>query len=210
MNKKKQEKEAMSTENQSNSTIGEQEITDKNSVTDTSETSSDQTINEEKQEEKILTEEEKQILKISNLEEQVGLLNDKYLRLFAEFDNYKRRVNKERIEFFKMAGEEMIVALLPVLDDFERAKKSMAESSDCNAIKEGIDLIHGKLKTLLNQKGLQEMEAAEKVFDTDYHEAITNIPASTEDQKGKVVDVVEKGYTLGGKVIRFAKVVVAN
>ncbi|RZJ80775.1 MAG: nucleotide exchange factor GrpE [Flavobacterium sp.] len=135
-------------------------------------------------------------------------LNDKYLRLFAEFDNYKRRTQKERVELLQTAGKDVVVSLLPVLDDFERALKATENATEVNAIRDGIMLVQTKLKSILNQKGLKEVESINTVFDTDLHEAITKIPAPTEDLKGKVVDELEKGYTLNDKVIRFAKVVV--
>ncbi len=136
--------------------------------------------------------------------------NDKYLRLYAEFDNFKRRTTKERIDLLQTAGKEVIQSLLPVLDDFERALRSMESSSDITSVKEGISLVHGKLKNILNQKGLKEMESIGTVFNADLHEAITNVPSPSEDLKGKVIDEVEKGYYLNDKVIRFAKVVVGS
>ncbi len=134
--------------------------------------------------------------------------NDKYLRLYAEFDNYKRRTTKERLELLQTAGKDVIVDLLTVLDDFERAAKSMETATDVQAVKEGVALVQNKLKNILSGKGLKEMNSIGTPFDADIHEAITNIPAPTEDMKGKVVDEVEKGYYLNDKVIRFAKVVV--
>ncbi|MEJ2881824.1 nucleotide exchange factor GrpE [Pedobacter sp. GR22-6] len=144
------------------------------------------------------------------LKEENAALNDKYLRLFAEFDNYKRRTQKERVELLQTAGKDVIVSLLAVLDDFDRANKAMENATDINPIREGIALVHHKLKNLLAQKGLKEMESINTVFDTDNHEAITKIPAPNEDLKGKVIDELEKGYTLNDKVIRFAKVVVGS
>jgi molecular chaperone GrpE len=142
---------------------------------------------------------------------QIDALNDKYLRLYAEFDNYKRRTAKERIELFKTANAEVIKSMLSVLDDFDRAKKSMEIAKDIEAVKEGIQLIHHKLKSTLQSQGLSEMESVMgNTFDTDLHEAITNIPAPSEDLKGKVMDEVEKGYLLNDKVIRYAKVVVGS
>ncbi|RZK58358.1 MAG: nucleotide exchange factor GrpE [Pedobacter sp.] len=135
-------------------------------------------------------------------------LNDKYLRLFAEFDNYKRRTQKERVELLQTAGKDVVVSLLPVLDDFERALKATENATEVSAIRDGIMLVQTKLKSILTQKGLKEVESINTVFDTDLHEAITKIPAPTDDLKGKVVDELEKGYTLNDKVIRFAKVVV--
>jgi len=144
------------------------------------------------------------------LQEENAALNDKYLRLFAEFDNYKRRTQKERVELLQTAGKDVIVSLLPVLDDFDRANKAMETATDINPIREGVALVHSKLKGILNQKGLKEMESINTVFDTDNHEAITKIPAPNEELKGKVIDELEKGYTLNDKVIRFAKVVVGS
>ncbi len=142
------------------------------------------------------------------LQQENSTLNDKYLRLFAEFDNYKRRTQKERIELLQTAGKDVVVSLLPVLDDFDRALKATENATEVNAIREGIMLVQTKLKSILTQKGLKEMESLHTLFDTDIHEAITKIPAPTDDLKGKVVDELEKGYTLNDKVIRFAKVVV--
>lgn len=136
--------------------------------------------------------------------------NDKYLRLYAEFDNYKRRTNKERIELLQSAGKDVLVSLLPIADDFDRAVKYMNTSSDLEAVKEGIVLVSSKFKSTLSQKGVKEMESIGTTFDADLHEAITNIPAPSEDMKGKVIDEVEKGYYLNDKVIRFAKVVVGS
>lgn len=136
--------------------------------------------------------------------------NDKYLRLYAEFDNYKRRTTKERIELLQSAGKDVLLSLLPIADDFDRAIKYMNSSSDIEAVKEGIVLVSSKFKSTLTQKGVKEMESIGTAFDADLHEAITNIPAPSEDMKGKVVDEVEKGYFLNDKVIRFAKVVVGS
>lgn len=137
-------------------------------------------------------------------------VEDKYLRLYAEFDNYKRRTSAERIELFKTANQEVLVSLLPVLDDFERALKAMQTATEVSAVKEGVELVNNKLFSILSSKGLKPMEAKGQPFDSDFHEAITNIPAPSEDLKGKVVDEVEKGYFLHDKVVRFAKVVVGE
>jgi len=142
------------------------------------------------------------------LKYEVAQANDKYLRLYAEFDNYRRRTQKERADERKEAGKELMVSLLPILDDFERAAKAMENSTDINAVKEGVALVQHKLKNILTQKGLKEMESKGAAFDPDIHEAITNIPAPSDDLKGKVVDELEKGYYLNDKVVRFAKVVV--
>ena len=144
------------------------------------------------------------------LKGEIAEWNNKYLRLYAEFDNYKRRTTKERIDLLQTAGKDLIVELLPVVNDFERALKSMETASDIAAVKEGITLIYQKLNTILSQKGLKEMETKGQPFDPDLHEAITSIPAPSEDLKGKVVDELEKGYLLNDKVIRFAKVIVGS
>jgi molecular chaperone GrpE len=149
--------------------------------------------------------------KISELEKQNNDLNDKYLRLFSEFDNFRKRSIKERIELTKTASAEITEAVLPVLDDLERAHKSAVENPDIDALTEGLGLILTKLKTTLKHKGLEEIEnTIGESFNTDFHEAITHIPATEESQKGKIVDQIQKGYMLNGKIIRFAKVVVAN
>ncbi len=142
------------------------------------------------------------------LKQEVAELNDKYLRLFAEFDNFKRRTQKERIELLQTAGKDIVVSLLPVLDDFERAIKSTENTTEVAPIREGIVLVQSKIKGILGQKGLKEIESLNTKFNTDLHEAITQVPSPTEEQKGKVIDELEKGYTLNDKVIRFAKVVV--
>jgi len=141
------------------------------------------------------------------LKEELKQANDKYLRLYAEFDNFRRRTTKERVELLQTAGKEVITAMLPVLDDFDRALKAMETATDVIPVKEGVALVQNKLKHILTSKGLKEMTTKGETFDADIHEAITNIPAGDE-QKGKVVDELEKGYLLNDKVIRFAKVVV--
>jgi len=142
--------------------------------------------------------------------DEVKLLNEKYLRLYSDFENFRKRTIKERIDLTNTAGEAFFKAILPVLDDFERAKKSMENSTDIAAIKEGVDLVQHKLKNTLQQKGLEEMVSLEQTFDPEIHEAITQFPAPNDSLKGKVVDELEKGYYLNGKVIRFAKVVVGS
>jgi molecular chaperone GrpE len=135
---------------------------------------------------------------------------DKFLRLFAEFENYKRRTTKERIELFSTASQDVIKALLPVVDDFDRALLEMSKS-EATELSKGVELIKNKLSSTLEQKGLELVEVRSgDVFNADNHEAITQIPAPTEDMKGKIIDVIEKGYKLGDKVIRFPKVVIGN
>ena len=144
------------------------------------------------------------------LKEELSKEKDKFLRLFAEFENYKKRTMKERMELFKTAGQEVIVSLLPVLDDFDRAMIELAKSEDKEMFK-GVELISNKFKETLKTKGLQELEVKKgDVFDAEKHDAITQIPAPSEDMKNKVFDVVEKGFTLGDKIIRHPKVVVGN
>jgi len=137
-------------------------------------------------------------------------VNDKYLRLAAEYDNYRKRTLKERMDLTKTAGEDILVNILPVIDDFERALGSIDQAKDIDAVKEGIQLIYTKFKEYLKQRGIKEIDANEKEFDTDLHEAVTKIPAPDEKLKGKVVDVIEKGYYLHEKVIRFSKVVIGE
>lgn len=137
-------------------------------------------------------------------------MHDRYLRLYSEFDNYRKRTNKDKLELIKNASEEMIRAMLPVVDDFERALKMAEKTEGSEAMKEGVQLIYSKLTSILKQKGLTAIESIGKPFDTDFHEAITNIPAPDESQKGLVLDEVERGYLLNEKIIRYAKVVVAN
>ncbi len=144
------------------------------------------------------------------LEADLANEKDKHLRLFAEFENYKRRTTKERIELFKTANQEVLQAMLPVLDDFDRALTEISKSED-KALLLGVELIHEKLKSTLVSKGLEEVEVRKgDTFNADFAEAITQIPAPTENLKGKIVDVLEKGYKLGDKIIRFPKVVLGN
>jgi len=142
------------------------------------------------------------------LKQELALANDKYLRLFAEFANFRRSTSKETVELRQTAGKEIIVSLLPIMDDFERAIRSMDNATDVQAVKAGVELIYNKLSNTLSQKGLKPMEALGERFDADLHEAITNVPAPEDDLKGKVIDEMEKGYYLGDKVVRFAKVIV--
>lgn len=146
---------------------------------------------------------------IEKLRDELNEAKDKYLRLYADFENYRRRVAKEKTEFLTTANEELIVKLLPVLDDFERAQKSLsAEEKASEAVRQGFELIYTKFLKVLESKGLKAMHAKGENFNPDLHEAVTQVPASSDEMKGKVIDEVEKGYLLGEKVIRFAKVVV--
>lgn len=150
-----------------------------------------------------LTEEER-------LKEELASEKDKFLRLFAEFENYKRRTSKERLELFKTAGQEVIVSLLPVMDDFDRAIKELSKSEDKEMFK-GVELINNKFRETLKNKGLEEVGVKQgDTFDAEVHDAVTQIPAPSKKLKGKIVDVIEKGFKLGDKIIRHPKVVVGN
>lgn len=147
---------------------------------------------------------------LSGLQDEFEREKDRYLRLFAEFENYKKRTSRERIEMFKTAGEDVIVSMLPILDDFERALKEIEKIEDDNHFK-GVELINNKLRETLRSKGLELMEVKPgDAFDADSHEAITQTPAPDAKLKGKIIDVVEKGYTLGDKIIRYPKVVIGQ
>lgn len=148
--------------------------------------------------------------KIDELTQKCADLNDKNLRLMAEFDNFRKRTAKERLDLIKTAGESLLVNMLPLIDDFERAQKAMETSEDLVAVKEGVDLIYNKFVSFLMQNGVKPIPTENVAFDTDLHEAITTFPAPTEELKGKIIDCVSKGYTLNEKVIRFSKVVVGE
>jgi len=144
------------------------------------------------------------------LEKELQETKDKYLRLVAEFDNYKKRISRERLELIQTANKEVIISLLDVLDDCDRAARQMETNNDIETLKEGITLVFNKLKNTLYAQGLREMESLHAEFDTDLHDAITEVPAPSEDLKGKVLDNVQKGYYLNDKIIRHAKVVVGK
>lgn len=166
---------------------------------------------EEENEMKIGKSDKSKHKKVEKLEEDLAQANDKFLRLYSEFDNYRKRTLKEKVELSKNASEEVMKSILPVLDDFERALKAFEISNDStDSLKHGIILIFNKFINILSQQGLQQMKTIGEPFDTDFHEAITNIPVEDPTQKGKVIDEVERGYLLNGKVIRYAKVVVGN
>lgn len=144
------------------------------------------------------------------LQQKVDELNDKYLRLYSEYDNYRKRTIREKLDLVKTASEEVISDMLTILDDMERAIKSTEETENCVSVKEGFILIYNKMQSILEKKGLKPIEAVGQPFDTDYHEAITYIPAPKEKLKGKIVEEVEKGYTLNDKVIRYTKAVIGQ
>jgi len=145
-----------------------------------------------------------------SVEAQVAEWKDKYLRLYADFENFRRQRNAERLELLASAGKDMVVAMLPILDDFERAVKANETSEDLALVKEGFNLIHNKMLRQLEAKGLKAIESNGLPFDVDFHEAVTRFPAPDESMKGKVVDTLEKGYLMNDKVIRYAKVVVGE
>ncbi len=148
--------------------------------------------------------------KLEQLQEEYDELKDRYLRLSAEFDNYRKRTLNEKMELIKNASEKILLELLPVVDDFDRAIQANEDITDIDTVKEGERLIYGKLVDLIKKQGVTEIEAIGLELNTDYHEALTKIPAPDEKLKGKIVDVVEKGYTLNDKVLRFAKVVIGE
>ena len=171
--------------------------------TETSEMNGSDEVEVEVEEDEEITEEER-------LREDLAKEKDKFLRLFAEFENFKRRTSKERMDMFKTAGQEIMISLLPVLDDFDRALKEMAKADDKDMFK-GVELIQGKFREVLKSKGLEELEvAAGDTFDAEVHDAITQIPAPDKKLKGKIIDVVERGFKLGERIIRHPKVVVGK
>ena len=147
---------------------------------------------------------------LKQAEERAAAAEDKYLRLAAEFDNYRRRTSKERLDFVKSAGEDILKGILPVLDDCERAIEQLEKTEASTFEKEGTGLIYNKLRSYVKSCGLEEMEVKGKEFDTDTAEAVAQLPVQDPEQKGKVIDVIQKGYTLNGKVVRFAKVVIGQ
>lgn len=157
-----------------------------------------------------LSDEERMAKELEEAQKEVEDLKDKYLRLSAEFDNYRKRTLKEKAELIKNGAEKTLVAILPILDDFERALKNMETSEETKAMREGVELIFNKFHKVLNQEGLQVIETEGKNFDTDCYEAIALVPAPSEEMKGKILDCVQTGYMLNDKVIRHAKVVVAQ
>jgi len=189
------EKEQINTENKQDENINVEER----------DTANVEGIQEEKDEENLDESED-----MNEWEQKFNEMSDKYLRLYSEFENFRKRTAKERIELISSAGGGVIKNILPVIDDFDRAIKANSESEDKVALKEGFELIRQKMINILTQEGLKPMEAVNTVFDTDLHEAITQIPAPSDDMKGKVVDVIEKGYYLNEKVLRFAKVVIGQ
>jgi molecular chaperone GrpE len=147
---------------------------------------------------------------VNIVEEKLAEMQDKYIRLSAEFDNYRKRTLREKIDLSKYAGENLLLSFLPIMDDFERALKHMNSTTDCSELKDGIDIIYGKFSDFLKQNGIKEIESLNTNFNVDLHEAVAKIPVEEADKKGKVVDVVLKGYYLQDKVLRFSKVIVGE
>lgn len=189
----------------------------KSKVEDMDEVMAEQASMEETELQKDTTQEEEQTVEETLekpaeevLREELAAEKDKFLRLFAEFENFKKRTGRERIELFKTAGQEVIVSLLPILDDFDRALKEIAKTKEKELLT-GVELISAKFRETLKGKGLEEIAVKEgDVFDAEIHEAVTQIPAPSKKLKGKIIDVIEKGFTLGDKIIRHPKVVVGN
>jgi len=159
---------------------------------------------------KKVTKEEEISAQIETLSAEKAELNDRFLRLYSEFENYKKRTNKEKLDLIATASEKVIIGLLPIVDDFERAILHNKNVEDITVVKEGFELICNKLMALLKRFEVEEIVAMGETFDTDLHEAVTHFPAQNEEERGKIMEVTEKGYKLKDKVIRFAKVVVAN
>lgn len=195
MNKKKQDIEREEIEN----LVNDDNVAEENAK----EEAAEENKKEDKPKKKLTKTEQ-----IKELQYQLAELNDKYLRLFSEFDNYRKRMNKQMADLIKNASKQVIEDLLPILDDFDRSIQALKEQDNNTEALEGVELIYNKFFNILKSKGLEPMDSAGKEFDTDYHDAITQTPAPTEELKGKVVDVIQKGYLLNGTIIRHAKVVV--
>ena len=179
-------------------------------VEETKDTAEEQPQNDQAEEAAPLTHEEQLEKELEDAQAVIEEQKDKYLRLSAEFDNYRKRTMKEKAELILNGGEKSISSILPVIDDFERAIKTMETAKDLKAVKEGVELIYNKFMATLAQNGVKVIETKDQPLDTDYHEAIAVIPAPSEEQKGKILDCVQTGYTLNDKVIRHAKVVVGE
>jgi molecular chaperone GrpE len=158
--------------------------------------------------EETLEQTEKEVSEVQKISKELLEMKDKYLRLYSEFENFRKRTQKEKTELIFTANEDVILSLLPIVDDFERGMKANVDTEEVAVVKEGVQLIYDKFEKLLNAKGLKPINATGQEFDTELHEAITQIPSPDEEMKGKVIDEVEKGYKLGDKVIRYSKVVV--
>ncbi|MDP4184946.1 MAG: nucleotide exchange factor GrpE [Bacteroidota bacterium] len=202
-----EQKETLNTEPQNESEVK----AEAGQMPEAEETAAGQDVTSEEHAEKPKSHKHKKEDHTKELESKIEELQDKYLRLSAEFDNYRKRTLREKTELIKTAGEGILINILPVIDDFERARTAMqGDGTSIEAIRDGVDLIYNKFSEFLKQNGVVEIESANQDFNTDIHEALTKIPAPAEELKGKVVDVIQKGYLLNEKVIRFAKVVVGE
>ena len=193
-----------------NSTKDENKEQEKVSNEEMEQNKSVEDIQQEETQKEELSNEEKLQQSLKEAETKIEELQDKYLRLSAEFDNFRKRTNKEKAEIIKNGAEKTILAILPILDDMERAISNMHKSNDADALREGVELINNKFLKTLSKEGLSKIETENADFNTDYHEAIAMLPAADEQQKGKIIDCVQTGYLLNDKVIRHAKVAVAQ
>lgn len=191
-------------------TMHEEELNTQETTNEQVEGNEEQSASEELTEEPALTEEEKLAAELEKAKQEIEEQKDKYLRLSAEYDNYRKRTLKEKAELILNGGEKSISSILPIVDDFERALKNMETAEDVAAVRQGVELIFNKFMTVLGQNGVKVIETKELPLDTDFHEAIAVIPAPTEELKGKILDCVQTGYILNEKVIRHAKVVVGE
>ena len=187
-----------------------EKMAEERNVEETKDTAEEQPQNDQAEEAAPLTHEEQLEKELEDAQAVIEEQKDKYLRLSAEFDNYRKRTMKEKAELILNGGEKSISSILPVIDDFERAIKTMETAKDVKAVKEGVELIYNKFMAVMAQNGVKVIETKDQPLDTDYHEAIAVIPAPSEEQKGKILDCVQTGYTLNDKVIRHAKVVVGE
>jgi molecular chaperone GrpE len=153
---------------------------------------------------------DKNVSEVRAVQEKLAEMQDKYIRLSAEFDNYRKRTLREKMDMSKYASENMLLSIIPLMDDFDRARAHMDSTTDCNGLRDGIDLIYGKFSDFLKQNGVKEIESLNSNFDVDVHEAIAKVPVDDAEKKGKVIDVVQKGYYLQDKVLRFSKVIVGE
>ncbi len=187
-----------------------QTVIESQEVEATAQDTTEEVVEETPETEEPVEEVDEKDAKLAELTDRCAELADKNLRMMAEFDNFRRRTAKEKIELQKTAGERIFLDMLPLVDDFERAKVAMQQTEDIESLRQGIDLIYNKFLTFLEKNDVKQIDTQDADFDTDFHEAITQFPAPNPEQKGKVIDCTQKGYTLGEKVIRYAKVVVGE
>ncbi|MDK2841540.1 MAG: molecular chaperone GrpE [Anaerophaga sp.] len=207
-NKKQEEKQNTGQQKSNKKAESETKTTDRQEVEEQEKKT--EVVEESREEQECKEAKEDARDEIELLKRQLEDLNDKHLRLIAEYDNFRKRTLREKMELSKSAGEGLLLALLPVIDDFDRARAHLGTASDLDAVKEGIDLIYNKFQEFLKQHGVTEIETEEQEFDSEWHEAVTKIPAPSEDKKGKIIDCIQKGYKLNDKVIRYPKVVVGE